>query len=473
MDMKTAPAQYAQENQAAHLAELIEFLKIPSISTQPEHDADVLAAAEWMARAMRQAGVENVRLIDTPRHPLIYGDWLHAGPDLPTVLIYGHYDVQPPDPLELWQSPPFEPVVKDDYLYARGASDDKGQAYIHVKAVQAYLQSNSPVANGRLPVNVKFILEGEEEIGGASLEAFIPENKELLAADVALISDTAILSPEQPAIVYGLRGLCYILMDITGPDHDLHSGSFGGGIDNPINVAGHIIAKLKDENGRVLIPGFYDKVRELSDEERKVLRQFPLDEEKWLQNAGAPQIWGEPEFSLVERIGARPTLDVNGISGGYTGPGRKTVLPSTVHVKISMRLVPDQEPREIAALFRQYVESIAPPTVTVKIDASSFSPASITDYTVPAMQAASAAYEEVFGRKPVYMREGGSIPVVAAFQTHLGQEAVLMGFGLPTDRIHSPNERFYVPNFYKGIQTSIHFLAEYARLASTGSATAV
>ncbi len=466
MDMKTTPTEYAQENQAVHLAELIEFLKIPSISTQPEHDADVAAAAEWMAQAMRQAGIENVRLIETPRHPLIYGDWLHAGPDVPTVLIYGHYDVQPPDPLELWQSPPFEPVIVDDFLVARGSSDDKGQAYIHVKAVEAYLQSKSPAANGRLPVNVKFIIEGEEEIGGASLEAFIPENKELLAADVALVSDTAILSPEQPAIVYGLRGLCYVLMDITGPDHDLHSGSFGGGINNPINAAAHIIAKLKDENGRVLIPGFYDKVRELSADEREILRQFPLDEDKWLQNAGAPQLWGEPEFSLVERIGARPTLDVNGITGGYTGAGRKTVLPSTVHVKVSMRLVPDQDPHEIGDLFRSYVESIAPPSVTIKIDASSNSPASITDYTVPAMRAASAAYEQVFGKKPVYMREGGSIPVVAAFQAHLGLETVLMGFGLPSDRIHSPNERFYIPNFYKGIQTSISFLAEYARLAS-------
>lgn len=466
MDIKITPKQYAQENQAKHLAELIEFLRIPSISTQPEHNADVAAAAEWMADSMRQAGVENVEIIQTKRHPLIYGDWLHAGPDMPTVLIYGHYDVQPPDPLELWQSPPFEPEVRDDYLYARGSSDDKGQVYIHVKAVQAYLATN-----GRLPVNVKFILEGEEESGGESLAAFIPANKEMLAADIALVSDTAILGPEQPAIVYGLRGICYILMDITGPDHDLHSGSFGGGIDNPINVAGHIIAKLKDENGRILIPGFYDKVRELTAEERAVLAEFPRDEAQWLKNAGAPQLWGEPEFSLVERIGARPTLDVNGIIGGYTGQGGKTVLPSMIHIKVSMRLVPDQDPREIGRLFQQYVKSIAPPTVTVTIDVRSFSPASVTDYTVPAMRAASAAYEHVFGRKPVYLREGGSIPVVAAFQAELGLETVLMGFGLPDDRIHSPNERFYVPNFYKGIETSIYFLAEYARLASTSSAT--
>jgi acetylornithine deacetylase/succinyl-diaminopimelate desuccinylase-like protein len=460
MDTKTTPAQFAQENQANYLAELIEFLRIPSVSTQPEHDADVAAAADWLAASLREAGLENIRLIETDRHPLIYGDWLHAGPDVPTVLIYGHYDVQPVDPLELWDTPPFEPVVQGDYLVARGASDDKGQAFIHVKAVQAYLQTH-----GRLPVNVKFIMEGEEESGGASLAAFVPQNKELLAADIALISDTHILSPEQPTIVYGLRGMCYVLLDITGPGRDLHSGSFGGGIDNPINVAGHLIAKLKDENGRVLIPGFYDAVRPLTADEREVLRQFPQDEVKWLQEAGAPQIWGEPEFTLTERIGARPTLDINGISGGYTGPGRKTVLPSTAHIKISMRLVPDQDPKRIGELFRQYVASVLPPTVTFKMDIGSYSPASVTDYTLPAMRAAAAAYEQVFGKKPVYMREGGSIPVVAGFQTHLGVETVLMGFGLPSDRIHSPNERFYIPNFFKGIQTSIHFLAEYADLA--------
>ena len=459
----TAVLQYAQRQEASYLAELIEFLRIPSVSTQPEHDADVAAAAEWLAQAMRVAGIENVRVIPTERHPLIYGDWLHAGPDAPTVLIYGHYDVQPADPLDLWETPPFTPQVRGDHLYARGAADDKGQVYVHVKAVEAYLQ-----VNGRLPLNVKFIIEGEEESGGESLDAFVPRNKELLAADVALVSDTNIVSADQPAIVYGLRGMCYVLMDVTGPGRDLHSGSFGGGIDNPLNVLGHIIAKLKDEDGHVLIPGFYDKVRPLSPDERHLLNQFPLDEAKWLREAGAPQAWGEPEFSLVERLGARPTLDLNGISGGYTGPGRKTVLPAAVHAKISMRLVPDQNPREIGELFRRYVQAIAPPTVNVNVQISSFSPASVIDYTVPAMVAAAAAYERAFGRKPVYMREGGSIPIIAAFQTHLGLETVLMGFGLPDDRIHAPNERFYLPNFYRGIQASIHFLAEYARLEGGG-----
>lgn len=454
------PIIYSQKNQEKFLAELLDFLRIPSISTQPERDEDVVAAARWLAATMESAGLENVRLIETPRHPLIYGDWLHAGEGAPTVLVYGHYDVQPAEPFELWETPPFAPEVRDGYVVARGASDDKGQIFVHVKAVEALLQ-----ANGRLPVNVKFIVEGEEESGGASLAAFIPQNKELLAADVALVSDTAILSPEQPAIVYGLRGMCYILMDVTGPGRDLHSGSFGGGINNPLNALAHIIAKLKDEEGHILIPGFYDQVRPLTEAERDILAQFPLDEAAWLAEAGAPEIWGEPEYTLVERLGARPTLDVHGIIGGYTGPGGKTVLPATVHAKLSMRLVPDQDPAEIRRLFVAYVQAITPPSVKVTIQGGHGAPASITDYNIPAMQAARAAYRETFGREPVLMREGGSIPVVGQFQTHLGLETVLMGFGLPGDRIHSPNERFLLANFYRGIATSIHFLRRYAELA--------
>ncbi len=452
------PIAFAQQNRAQHLTELIAFLRIPSVSTQPEHNGDTEAAAQWLAAAMRQAGLENVRLIETPKHPLVYADWLHAGPTAPTVLIYGHYDVQPAEPFELWESPPFEPEVRDGFLYARGASDDKGQVYVHVKAVEALLQGH-----GRLPLNVKFIVEGEEESGGASLAAFIPQNKALLAADVALVSDTAILSPEQPAIVYGLRGMCYILMDVTGPGRDLHSGSFGGGINNPLNALGHIIARLKDEDGRILIPGFYDKVRPLNAEERAILAQFPLDEAAWLAETGAPTVWGEPEYTLVERLGARPTLDVHGIIGGYTGPGGKTVLPATVHAKLSMRLVPDQDPAEIRRLFTEYVASITPPSIHVTIEDGHGAPASITDYHIPAMQAARDAYAASFGREPVLMREGGSIPVVGQFQTHLGLETVLMGFGLPGDRIHSPNERFLLANFYRGIETSIRFMQKYGQ----------
>lgn len=456
----TQPLTYAQNQHDRYLNELREFLRLPSVSTQPDHEADVAATADWLANKLLDAGLENVQILPTAGHPLVYGDWLHAGADAPTVLVYGHYDVQPVEPLELWETPPFEPTQKGDYLYARGASDDKGQVYIHVKAVEAYLKTE-----GRLPVNIKFIVEGEEEIGSPNLEHFVSSNPELLAADALLVSDTSILSPEQPALVYSLRGMCYLFLDVTGADHDLHSGSFGGGINNPINAIAHIIAKLKDEDGHILIPGFYDKVRPLSAEERALLAQFPLDEEEWLRETGAPAIWGEPEYTLVERLGARPTLDVNGIIGGYTGEGRKTVLPSTVHAKISMRLVPDQSPAEIGELFRQYVESILPPSVTAKIEVNGLGPTAVVDYNSPACQAAAAAYEAAFGRRPVYMREGGSIPIVSQMQKELGMQPILMGFGLPTDRLHSPNERFYLPNYYRGIETSIRFLSEYARRA--------
>lgn len=452
-----ATIAHARNHYSDYLEELKAFLRIPSISTQDAHNADTRRAAEWLAAAMRRAGIENVRLFDTPRHPLVYGDWLHAGENAPTLLIYGHYDVQPAGNLAEWNSPPFEPAIINNSIVARGSSDDKGQTFIHIKAVEAYLQTA-----GKLPINVKFIIEGEEESGGNSLKAFIPENKELLAANVALVSDTAILSPDQPAIVYGLRGICYVLMDMVGPSRDLHSGAYGGGIDNPLNVLGHLIAQLKDKDGHILIPGFYDDVRPLSTEERQMLARLPLHEESWLANTGAPQSWGEPEYTLVERLGARPTLDVHGIIGGYTEPGRMTVLPARVHAKISMRLVPDQQPKKIAALFEQYIRQIAPPTVKIEMNFEG-STASISDWQMPAMRAAISAYWAVFDREPIFMREGASIPVVGQFQQYLGLETVLMGFGLPGDRIHSPNERFYLPNFYRGIETSIHFLAAYGK----------
>lgn len=450
--------QYGREHRERFLEELLTFLRIPSVSTQPEHKEDMVRAAEWLADAMTDSGLENVRLISTERHPLVYGDWLHAGSEAPTVLIYGHYDVQPPEPFEKWQSPPFEPEIRDEHIYARGAADDKGQLYIHVKAVESWLQTA-----GRLPVNVKFIMEGEEESGGYSLAAFIPRETGLLAADVALISDTAMLRRGRPAIVYGLRGICYMFVDVTGPTRDLHSGAYGGGINNPLNVLGHLIAKLKDERGHVLIPGFYDEVQPLSDEERDILARFPLDEQEWLEETGAPDVWGEPHFTLVERLGARPTLDVHGIVGGYTGKGAKTVLPSSVHAKISMRLVPDQDPRTIEKLFRSYVESLVPPSVRVKIQARGGSPAVLTDYKTPAIQAAMSALGDVFDEEPVLMRSGGSIPVVGLFQEHLGLETVLMGFSLPDARIHSPNERFYLPNFFSGIETAVRFHEIFAR----------
>lgn len=445
--------EYPRQHQARHLAELVDLLRLPSISTDPAHDSDTATAADWLAHALRAAGLENLRVIATDRHPLVYADWLHAGPGAPTVLIYGHYDVQPPDPVEKWQTPPFEPEVRDDYLYARGAADDKGQLFIHVKAVEAYLKTV-----GHLPVNVKFILEGEEEIGSDQLRAFLPANRELLAADLALISDTSMIAPGRPALVYGLRGNCHLLLDVAGPSHDLHSGSYGGGVNNPLNALAHLIARLKNEFGHVTIPGFYDRVRPLSLAERELLAGFPLDEDAWLRETGAPAVWGESEYTLVERLGARPTLDVTGLYGGYTGAGTKTVLPATAHAKISMRLVPDQDPAEIAALFEAYVREILPPSVTAEVRAASLSAAALIDPDTPPMRAASSAYEAAFGVAPVFMREGGSIPIVTDFQKQLGLTSVLMGFGLPDDRIHSPNERFYLPHFYKGIETSIRYL---------------
>jgi len=461
-----AVLQHVDGNQKAHLEELIELLRIPSIGAQPQHNADTKAAADWLSNNMRTAGLENIRIIPTAGHPVVYGDWLHANPPAPTVLIYGHYDVQPPEPLELWETPPFEPRIREGYVYARGSSDDKGQLHIHIKVAEAYLKST-----GGLPLNVKFILEGEEESGSINLNAVIRENKKLLAADIVLISDTSIPSPEQPAIVYGLRGICSVLMDVKGPARDLHSGSYGGGIDNPLNALCHIIAKLKDEDGHILIPSFYDKVRPLSSEERELLAKSPLSEADWLKETGAPKAWGEPEYTLVERLGARPTLDLNGLVGGYTGPGTKTVLPSTVHAKLSMRLVPDQDPKEIGELFRKYIATITPPSIKVNLAIREGAPASIIDYTIPPMKAAAAAYTKVFGKKPVYTREGGSIPIVNQFRSQLGLETILMGFGLPSDRAHSPNERFYLQNYCRGIKTSIYFLSKYAELAGQGTSS--
>jgi acetylornithine deacetylase/succinyl-diaminopimelate desuccinylase-like protein len=443
---------YARQNRPLYLVQLFDFLRIPSVSTQPEHDEDTRRAADWLADSMAIAGLENIRVITTDRHPIVYGDWLHAGPDAPTVLIYGHYDVQPAEPLEKWDSPPFEPVLQDDFILARGASDDKGQLFVHLKSVEAYLQTD-----GRLPINVKFIIEGEEEVGSRNLHEFITQSAEFLAADSALISDTSILAPDQPALVYGLRGNCHLLMDITGPVRDLHSGSYGGGIDNPLNALAHLIAKLKDERGHITIPGFYDRVRPLSVEERELLATFPLDEGNWLSETGSPEVWGEPEYTLTERISARPTLDITGMIGGYTGPGTKTILPSSAHAKISMRLVPDQDPQEIARLFETYVRQVIPQSVTVDIKRYGVSNPVLIDRDTPPMRAAAAAYEAAFNRAPVFMREGGSIPVVSQFERDLGLPTILMGFGLPGDRIHSPNERFYLPNFYTGIETSIRY----------------
>ena len=445
--------EYARTNQPRFLAELEEFLSIPSVSTQPEHKMDIKHAAAWLRDKLLLAGFPRAEVMPTTGHPVVYAEWLAAGPEAPTVLIYGHYDVQPPDPLELWRTPPFEPTVVGDDIFARGASDDKGQLYAHVKAMEAFKQTT-----GTPPVNVKCLFEGEEECGSPSLEPFIHQHTSLLAADVAVISDTGILGKDTPSIVYALRGLAYVEVEVTGPDHDLHSGIYGGAVHNPINALCAMIARLHDENGHITIPGFYDQVRELPPEERAALALAPFERETWLREAGVPADWGEPAYTIAERTAIRPTLDVNGIWGGYIQPGAKTVLPSQAFAKISMRLVPDQTPAEITRLLRDYLGEIAPPTVTVEVrDLHGAEPA-IVRRDSPAMKVAFRAYAETFGKEPVFVRRGGSIPVVATFQKALGIETVLMGFGLPDDRLHSPNEKFHLPNFYKGIETIIHFM---------------
>ncbi len=449
---------YLNGNQKKHLLELKEFLEIPSVSTLPENEPDIKRAAGWLAAKLTGIGMDNVEVIETAGHPLVYADWLKAGADQPTLLMYGHYDVQPPDPIELWDSPPFKPTERGEYLHARGVSDDKGQLFILVRSLESYLATS-----GRLPLNVKVIFEGEEETSGASLAAFVIHEKDRLAADTTLISDTAMMSKENPSIVYGLRGICYVLMDIVGPDHDLHSGTYGGAVDNPLNVLGHLIAKLKDEEGRVLIPGFYDKVCQLDEVERELISETSMNDDLWLDETGAPEVWGEPGYSIAERLGTRPTLDVNGIIGGYVGQGAKTVLPSRVHAKISMRLVPDQTPVEIFDLFQDYIKTIKPPTVTITCKMANRGIPSVVDYRTSAMEAARKAIRSVFNNEPTLTRGGGSIPVVSLFQEHLQAESVLMGFGLPDDRIHSPNERFYMPNFYRGAETVIRFLSYYGQ----------
>jgi len=445
--------QYAHEHQARFLEELKSFLRIPSISAQAAHRGDVEAAANWLVDSLRAAGFPRAEVMPTTGNPVVYAEWLAAGPDAPTVLVYGHYDVQPPDPVDEWLSPPFEPAIRGTNIYARGASDDKGQLFVHVKAAEAY-----HAMAGAPPVNLKFIVEGEEEIGSPSLDPFIESHRDLLAADAALISDSHILAPDTPSIVYALRGLAYLQLEVTGPAFDLHSGIYGGAVNNPLNALCRMLASLQDADGRVLIPGFYDKVRPLDEDERLELGRVPFDRQAWLEEAGVSTDWGDPDYTVIERATARPTLDVNGIWGGYMEPGAKTVLPSKGFAKLSMRLVPDQDPAEIADLVRGHLERIAPPSVSVVVHDLHGGHGAIVDRKSPALRAAAQAYAASFGAEPIFVREGGSIPVVATFQRVLGIETVLMGFGLPDDRLHSPNEKLHLPNFERGIDTAIRFL---------------
>jgi len=448
---------YINSNKENYVDELKDFLKIPSISTLAENKKDMSTAAEFVSKKMKTAGLENVNIIQTKGHPLVYADWLHA-PGKPTVLVYGHYDVQPVDPIDLWDSPPFEPTIKDGKIFARGATDDKGQMYMHIKSVEAFFKTT-----GALPLNIKFIIEGEEEIGSDNLEEFVSKNRDLLKCDAVLISDTSLYGPGIPTLTYGLRGLCYMEITVTGPNRDLHSGTFGGAVDNPINVLAEIISKLKDSSGKIKIPGFYNDVVKLTKEERDNFKALPFSEKQYAKTLGVKELMGEKGYSTLERAWARPTLDCNGIYGGFTGEGAKTVLPSKATAKISMRLVPNQNPQKIAKQFSAYIKKLAPKTVKVDIKDLHGAFPIATSLDDKATRAAADALAKVFGKKTVFMREGGSIPIVVTFAKKLKAAPVLMGMGLNTENLHSPNEHFNLNHFHLGILSSAYFFDEFAK----------
>jgi acetylornithine deacetylase/succinyl-diaminopimelate desuccinylase-like protein len=448
--------EYILTNKDRFLSELFEWLKIPSISADKKYKNDVRNAAEFLADKLKTAGADKVEICETAGNPIVYGEKI-IDASLPTVLVYGHYDVQPADPLELWTSPPFEPVIKDEKIYARGSCDDKGQAYMHVKAFEVMTKLNL------LSCNIKFMIEGEEEVGSDNLGIFVSNNKQKLRADVILISDTAMISLENPSITTGLRGLSYVEVEVTGPNRDLHSGVYGGAVANPINVLCSMIASLHDKDGSVTIPGFYDKVAELSVSERTAINKAPFDLTAYKQELGIKDIKGEKNYSTLERTGIRPTLDANGIWGGYIAEGAKTVLPSKASAKISMRLVPNQVSSEITDLFTKHFVSIAPDYVTVKVSPLHGGEPAVTPTDSISYKAASKAFEEVFGKTPIPMRDGGSIPIVALFKKELNLDTVLMGFGFDTDAIHSPNEHFGVKNFILGIETIICFYKHFGK----------
>ena len=449
---------YIDNHQKRFLDELIDFLRIPSVSADSKFKDDVLKGASFLENALKGAGVDLVEVCPTPGHPIVYAEKI-INDEVPTVLVYGHYDVQPADPYELWDSPPFEPTIKDNRIFARGSCDDKGQLYMHIKALEILNQNGAP------PCNLKFILEGEEEVGSINLENFVKENVNRLRSDVILISDTAIIANDTPSITVGLRGLSYVEVEVTGPNRDLHSGVYGGAVANPINVLCSMISALIDEDGRITIPGFYDKVAELSGHERTQMAEAPFELEAYKQEIGINQVQGEKGYSTIERVGIRPTLDVNGIWGGYTGEGAKTVLPSKAFAKISMRLVPDQDDQEITELFTNYFKSLAPDSVTVKVTPHHGGKPAVTPTDSVAYQAASNAFVEAWGKTPIPTRDGGSIPIVALFDEVLHVNTVLMGFGLDSDAIHSPNESYGVFNYLKGIETIVLFHHQFAELS--------
>jgi acetylornithine deacetylase/succinyl-diaminopimelate desuccinylase-like protein len=450
-DPRSAALQYAHQNAPRFLEELKDFCRIASISNDPEAKPEMQRAAEWVAAQLANLDVQNIQIFPTAGHPVVYGELLEAGPAAPTILIYGHYDVQPVDPLDLWVSGPFEPDIRGDYIYARGATDMKGQVQIALKAVE------SMRSTGSLPVNLKFMIEGEEEIGSPNLAAFMQAHQDLLACSVAFNPDSGTHSPDLPSITYGLRGLAYFELRVFGPDHDLHSGVFGGSILNPAQALCELIAGMHDADGHITLPGFYDKVRPIEPDERAEIARLPIDDEYYLKNTGAPALYGEVGYSTLERIGARPTLEVNGLYSGFIGEGAKTVLPAWAMAKISTRLVPDQHPSEVYEQLCKYLEQHAPATITWTVKDMHGGPPSISDRNSAYVQALSRAMQTVWNRPPIFKREGGSVPVVTQFQQILGVETVNTGFAMPDDNMHSPNEKFHLPTFYRGIDTFIHF----------------
>ena len=448
---------YVEQNKDRFLSELFELIRIPSVSAQESHKDDMYRAAQWIAEKLVADGADKAEVFKTDGHPVVYGEKI-IDKSLPTVLVYGHYDVQPAEPLDLWKSPAFEPEVREGKIFARGADDDKGQSFMHFKAFE-YM-----VKTGQLPCNVKFMIEGEEEIGSPSLGKFCEQNKKMLASDVILVSDTSMISPDIPSITTGLRGLTYVEVEVTGPNRDLHSGLYGGAVANPVNVMAKMIASLTDENGRITVKGFYDDVEELSDEERKEMARAPFNLDHYKKEIDVAEVGGEKGYSTNERTGIRPSLDVNGIWGGYTEKGAKTILPSKAYAKISMRLVPHQDSKKIAELFKAHFESIAPKTVKVKVNYLHGGEGYVSPTDTVEYQAASKAYETSFGKKPIPVRSGGSIPIISLFEKVLGVKSILMGFGLESDAIHGPNENYPLQQFYKGIETIPYFYKYYEEM---------
>lgn len=448
---------YQEKNKDRFLNELLELLRIPSVSAKSEHKADMIRCAEAFKQRLLEAGADKVEIYPTAGHPIVYGEKI-IDPSKPTVLVYGHYDVQPPEPLELWKSGPFEPVIVDGKIFARGSCDDKGQVYMHVKALETLVKTNT------LSSNIKFCIEGEEEVGSPNLGKFVTEHKDLLKADCILISDSAMISLDTPSLDTGLRGLSYIEVEVTGPNRDLHSGVYGGAVANPITILAKMIASLHDENNHISIPGFYDDVVVATPEERALMAQAPFDEEEYKQDLGVKELWGEKGYTTNERTGIRPTLELNGIWGGYTGEGAKTVLPSKAFAKISARLVPNQQSDKITDILIKHLESIAPPYVTVKAALHHGGEPYVTPIDSKAYRAAAKAIEATFGKQPIPVRGGGSIPICALFEKELGIKIVLMGFGLDSDNLHSPNEKFDLANYYKGIETIPYFHQYFASL---------